>query len=442
MRRVRYKHPDLLNWYRAPASSGSTLKLQLQPLRQRLVEAARAVKAALLPARGGATDAEIAERAREFAPVVWLLGKVQSGKTSLIRVMTGCSAAEIGNGFKACTRSSRIFDFPEEAPLIRFLDTRGLGEAGYDAAEDLAVCERQSHLVVVTMRALDPQQEAIVDVVHAIRRRHPEWPIIVAQTTLHEGYPVGRAHVLPYPFKEHDPTALAAAGVSSDLARSLARQRALFAGVPGQGVISFVPVDFTLPEDGWQPADYGYDVLIETLQSVAPGAVVSALEDLHGETTDRLASRAHPHILGYATAAAGADLWPVAGAALVPAIQGKLLHTLGSIYGIKWNRRALSEFLGALGATTLLRVASGFGARELAKLVPVYGQTAGAAAAAVMSFAMTYALGKAACHFLGRRRAGARDPGGVAQTYKYALAAALRLARERGFADPQRRKAP
>ena len=94
-----------------------------------------------------------------------------------------------------------------------------------------------------------------------------------------------------------------------------------------------------------------------------------------------------------------------------------------------------------MGATTLLRVASGFGARELAKLVPIYGQTAGAAAAAGMSFATTYALGKAACYFLSRRKAGATDPAGVAQAYKDALSSALRLARERGIANPQLAKA-
>ncbi|HEY7669643.1 MAG TPA: GTPase domain-containing protein, partial [Hyphomicrobium sp.] len=195
-------------------------------LRQQLSKMARAIKGALLPAHDGSrADAEIAARARTFAPVVWLLGKVQSGKTSLIRVMTGCNNAEIGDGFKACTRTARIFDFPEEAPLIRFLDTRGLGEVGYDPSEDLALCEQQAHLVVVTMRALDPQQEAVLEVVRATRRRHPEWPLIVVQSTLHEGYPLGARHVLPYPFKERDPARLAAAGVAPDLVRSLMRQR-------------------------------------------------------------------------------------------------------------------------------------------------------------------------------------------------------------------------
>ena len=147
-------------------------KLGEPRLRQRFARAVGAVKAALWPtaAADTVTEEEIAAAAREFAPVVWLLGKVQSGKTSLIRVMTGCSTAEIGDGFRACTKTARIFDFPEEAPLVRFLDTRGLGEAGYDPAEDLAFSERQAHLVIVTMRALDAQQEAVVEVARLIRQ--------------------------------------------------------------------------------------------------------------------------------------------------------------------------------------------------------------------------------------------------------------------------------
>ena len=409
-------------------------------MRRRLAKTARGLKAILLPERATSTDEEIAARAREFAPVVWLLGKVQSGKSSITALMTGWSSAEVGEGFKACTKTARIFDFPQEAPLIRFLDTRGLGEIGYDPADDLAVCESQAHLVVVTMRALDQQQEAVVDVVRTIRRRHPEWPIVVAQTALHEGYVSGARHVLPYPYANDDPAALGAAGVSADLVRSLARQRSLFKDVPGKDEIVFVPVDFTLPGDGWEPDDYGLEAFLAALERVAPAAVVTSLQNLLGDASDAVAARAHPHILGYATAAGAADLWPIAGIALVPAVQAKMIHTLAAIYGVDWNARVLGEFASALGASTLVRIASGFGARELAKLIPLYGQTAGAAAAAAMSFATTYALGKAACYFLKRRRVGASDPAGVAAAYTEALATALRLARERGFTNPKGEK--
>ena len=53
------------------------------------------------------TSAPIAEKARQFAPIVWLVGKVQSGKTSIIRALTQASDAEIGSGFRACTRTAR-----------------------------------------------------------------------------------------------------------------------------------------------------------------------------------------------------------------------------------------------------------------------------------------------------------------------------------------------
>jgi len=416
------------------------VKVSTLPLRRRLAKTAKGLKDVLAPQRKSSTDEEIAARAREFAPVVWLLGKVQSGKSSIIRVMTECTSAEIGQGFKACTKTAQIFDFPEEAPLIRFLDTRGLGEVGYDSAEDLTFCEAHAHMVIVTMRALDHQQDAILDVVHTIRRRHPEWSIIVAQTTLHEGYESGARHALPYPYAGNDPATLRTAGVSADLIRSLAHQRSLFKDVPGKGPIVFVPIDFTLPGDDWEPIDYGYDALLGALERIAPHAVVTSLHNLHGDASDALSARAHPHIIGYATAAGAADLWPLAGVALVPAVQAKLIHTLAAIYDVDWNRRVLSEFAGALGASTLVRIAGGFGARELAKLIPLYGQTAGAAAAAAMSFATTYALGKAACYFLKRRRAGQSDPEGVAATYREALTAAIRLARERGLTPTERTK--
>src|SRR5437899_6752441 len=78
-------------------------------------------------------------RERTAVPVFWLFGKTQSGKTSIIKYLTGANEAEIGHGFKPCTRYSRQYQFPTaEAPLLTFLDTRGLDEPGYDPGEDLA----------------------------------------------------------------------------------------------------------------------------------------------------------------------------------------------------------------------------------------------------------------------------------------------------------------
>src|SRR5882724_5123975 len=77
-------------------------------------------------------------------PVLWLIGKTQSGKTSIIKYLTGAEEAEIGQGFASCTRFSREYAFPtKDIPLLKFLDTRGLEEPGYDAGEDLAVFNEQ-----------------------------------------------------------------------------------------------------------------------------------------------------------------------------------------------------------------------------------------------------------------------------------------------------------
>src|SRR4051812_11891608 len=44
-------------------------------------------------------------------PVFWMVGKTQSGKTSLIRYLTGAERAEIGKGFQPCTRFSSKYVF-------------------------------------------------------------------------------------------------------------------------------------------------------------------------------------------------------------------------------------------------------------------------------------------------------------------------------------------
>jgi uncharacterized protein (DUF697 family) len=370
------------------------------------------------------TATPIAERARRFAPVVWLLGKVQSGKSSIIRALTRASDAEIGEGFAACTSTARVFDFPAEAPIIRFLDTRGLGEARYDPAADIAFCEARSHLLLGVVKALDLEQDAVVSVMRAARQRHPDWPVVIAQTALHEGYPAGMTHP-PYPAAAN----LVSAVMPRDLARALTHQRSLFALLPGRAAASFVPIDFTRAGDGYAPVDYGREALIDALIAAAPAAVAVALTELvrAGEDT---AGKVNPHILGFALAAGASDAVPVAGLVAVPVVQAAMLQQLARLCGARWDRQAYAEFAVALGAGTLVRTASSFGVRQLVKLIPVYGQTAGAAAAAAASFAATYALGKAATYFLLRRQQGRRTEE-VSAVYREALRQAFGLARTR-----------
>ena len=102
----------------------------------------------------------------------------------------------------------------------------------------------------------------------------------------------------------------------------------------------------------------------------------------------------------YAGTAAASDAIPVVGLVGVPAIQGKMLHSLAQKYGLDWDLKNYSEFIAALGTSFALRYAVSLGARQLGKLIPAYGQLVGTAFAVTVSYASTYALGRAACSYL------------------------------------------
>jgi uncharacterized protein (DUF697 family) len=352
-------------------------------------------------------------RARQSLPVVWLIGKTQSGKTSIIRALTGSQDAEIGNGFQPCTATTRLYDFPAEAPLVRFLDTRGLGEVAYDPSADIRYCESQAHLLLAVMKATDIRQDDVFDVLRTVRGRHPEWPLVIAQTGLHDAYPPGGEHPLPYPFDREDwPVS-----VPTDLARALRAQRDRLGDLPGAIPVWWVPIDLTLPEDGFEPPDYGIDALWQAIDGVSALRLQALLRSDTG-VRDAYARSAHPHIVAYAAAAAGVGALPLVDLVGVPAIQAKMLQSLAALYGQDWDRRAILEFLGLLGTGIGVAYAARSAGRAVVKLIPVWGQTAGAIWGATASGATTYALGKAAgFHFSRRRRGLPADPEGLRRTF-------------------------
>jgi uncharacterized protein (DUF697 family) len=352
----------------------------------------------------GIPEAELNARLNEVrqrlpTPVFWMLGKAQSGKTSIIRALTGSSHAEIGNGFQPCTRSAGFYDFPDgQTAFVRFLDTRGLAETDYNPTDDIHWCEQQAHLLIVAVKAMDHQLDCVASAVCKIHNQHPDWPVIVAQTTLHQGY-VNREmeHVLPYPF-ENVPFE---AGVPSDLGRSLLKQRELFAGLGAH----FVPLDFTLPEDGYKPLDYGIGKLWRAIEETFPFGLLALFgkSEQRRLLNDDYARKAHPHIISFAITAGLAAAIPVPAASLATAaaLQAKLFHSIASIYGLSLTPKSVAEVTGAVG----IGVLAGMGGRELAKLVPGYGQTAALGVAGLYTAAMTYALGRVFClYFAGMLR--------------------------------------
>ncbi len=367
-------------------------------------------------------------RTRMPIPVLWLLGKTQAGKTSIIRALTGSETAEIGNGFQPCTRTARFYDFPSEMPVVRFLDTRGLGEVAYDPDEDIRYCESQAHLLLAVMKVADIRQDAVVDVLRAVRKRHPDWPLLLVQTGLHELYPPGVGHILPYPYAAENP---ADAAIPPDVSRALLAQRGFIDSLAGNAPVRCVAVDLTLPEDGLPPADYGLEALWQAIEALSP---VSLQKQLCGDeqVKDLYARTAHQHIIAYALAAAGVGAVPVVDLFAVSGVQAKLLHTLASLYGHRWDRRMTGEFMGLLGTGIATGLLSRMLGRSVVKLIPVWGQTVGAVWGASASGATTYALGKAAAYFFATRNAGhGVDAQVLRRVYADALTSGTALLKER-----------
>ncbi|MCB1406459.1 MAG: GTPase domain-containing protein [Rhodobacteraceae bacterium] len=288
-------------------------------------------------------------------PVLWLLGKTGAGKTSIIRALTGAGA--VGNGFAPGTREATVHDFPATEPAVRFLDTRGLGEAGHDPAEDLAAAQGLANAALGVMRYDDPVQAPVIAQLRTLKL-----PVLLVFTG---------ADLLP----DEGARERVRAHIRKEIGRDLPF---VSLSLPPEGVVT------------------GVEALLDALDSFMPRATAAlrrAEEARHFLTL-------RPLVLRYAAMAGASDVAPVVGAAAVPAVQGALLQALARRHKVDLTPARLRLLASALGTGALVRLATSHVIRQGAKLVPVAGQTLGAAAAAGASFATTYALGRAASAWL------------------------------------------
>lgn len=375
---------------------------------------------------GPLTDEQFEQKRNELfkkvpVPVFWLFGKTGSGKSSIVRFLTGSSLAEIGNGFQPQTRASYQYDFPTaEQPLVRFLDTRGLGEVGYDPTEDLKTFDASTHVVVVVARVMDHALAEVIRPLQTIRAARPSRPIILALTCLHEAYPFEQ-HPVPDPFEinleptsdeetdQRSPEFTAAQlevkthpssfATIPALQRSMREQEDRFAGL----VDRVVPIDLTRPEEGFDFPDFGGRRLEEALIELLPAACRQALlhlDDLRMSLRDLTAKQAMPTILTYSSLAATSAAAPIPwiDIPVVMGLQTRLVYILAELYGQKMNADLLLKMAGAVGG----RLAVRFAVRAPLKFIPILGQTANAA----MAFAYTYSLGKACCWYFAEMKNG------------------------------------
>lgn len=306
---------------------------------------------------------------REHLPTLWLLGKTGVGKSSLIQALTGNTEIGVGNGFQSCTKTSASYDFPSDKPLVRFLDTRGLAEAEYDPAEDLATCQKCSHVLIVLAKADDPEQSAITGALKHIRRISPSHHILLIHTGI--------------------------LSVGNERDHAIAHNQAQLEKAWGEKLPA-VAIDL-VPESG-DPV--GLDALREALHKLLPLVAELIQTQSHQSLEETNFTKLKQEVLWYAGIAASSDLAPAVGLVSVPAIQGKMLHSLAKQYSVDLNRKLFTEFAGVLGGGFAIQYASHLGIRQLVKLIPAYGQTVGSASAAAISFTTTYALGRVAAKYL------------------------------------------
>ncbi len=340
-------------------------------------------------------------------PVMWLFGKTGSGKTSIVRYLTGATTAVIGNGYRPQTKTSVQYDFPsDQDTIVRFLDTRGIGEAGYDPGEDIMALESRAHVFIAVVRVMDHALDEIVSSLKRIRAARPSLPVVLALTCLHEAYPMEQ-HPAPDPFllitatgaTTGSPQDFTSLGLHPVLARSLVEQQRRFEGL----VDRIVPLDITKTEEGYHFPNFGGHRLEEVLIELLPAAcrqVILHLDELRSSLKDLKEQRALPTILTYSSLAATAAAVPLPWIDIpaVISLQSRLIYVLADQYDQQMNVGVLTKMAGAIAGQLALR----FAVRAPLKLIPVLGQTANAA----MAFAYTFSLGKACCWYFGECRQG------------------------------------
>ena len=330
------------------------------------------------------------EQLRKKAPIpsIWLFGKTGSGKSSIIRYLTGAESVTIGEGYRPETKTSRRFDFPDSLdPLLTFVDTRGLGEAAYDPQADIEQFADSTQLVVIAVRVTDHALEDLIEPLRIIRKASPRRPMILALTCLHEA--TGEIDLSegadPFATAHGTPSNQAASQIPERLQTLIDEKIKQFKGL--HDVV--VPVDLTKTIDGFADPNFGGQRLKKTILEYLPHAYRQALLTLN--QTDGFESvrqkKARWQVLASSALAATAGAVPVpwVDIPVVLGVQAHLAVRIANIYEQEITAADWAMLSGAAGSRIVVRMA----VLEALKLIPFLGMAVGSAG----SFAFTYALG-------------------------------------------------
>ncbi|MBW4440016.1 MAG: 50S ribosome-binding GTPase [Plectolyngbya sp. WJT66-NPBG17] len=365
---------------------------------------------------------EILQKVRSELPTTeaLLVGKPQSGKSSIVRGLTGVSAEIVGQGFRPHTQYTQQYSYPtQELPLLVFTDTVGLGDGTQETSEvirelvgELQPDETRAKVLILTVRINDFATDTLKQIASRIRAKHPEVPCLLVVTCLHELYP---ADVTDHP--DYPPS-------FADLDRAFSTIQQNFSGLFDRAVL----IDFTLEEDEFHPTFYGLEAFIDALAELLPEAeartIAQLLNDQNAgkQISDLYRGAGRRYILPFSVmaGATAAIPLPLATMPVLTALQVSMVGALGQLYG---QTLTPSQAGGVVSAIAGGFVAQAIG-RELIKFIPGFGSVI----AASWASAYTWALGESACVYFGDLMGGKKpDP----QRIQAAMKESFQLAKER-----------
>jgi len=362
---------------------------------------------------------EILERVRSELPTTeaLLVGKPQSGKSSIVRGLTGVSADIVGQGFRPHTQHTQRYSYPtDDLPLLVFTDTVGLGDVSQETTtiveELLGELSQENgqraRVLILTVKINDFATDTLRQIAGQIRKQHRDVPCLLVVTCLHEVYP---AEVTDHPGYPPD---------FEDVKRAFAAIQEAFAGLYDQSVM----IDFTLEEDEFHPTFYGLETLVNTIAELLPEAEARAihqlLEQKAGDQLGNLYREAgRRYILPFSVMAAtlAAVPLPFATMPVLTALQVSLVGLLGKLYGQTLTPSQAGGIVSAIAGGFLAQAIG----RELIKFIPGFGTVIAASWAA----AYTWALGEAACVYFGDLMGGKNpDPKRIQEAMRESFEAA------------------
>ncbi len=326
-------------------------------------------------------------------PTIWLLGKPGAGKSTFIRLMTGISEIEIGNGYEPCTRHSRLFRYPAAEPVLQFMDTAGIGEEGFDLSGELASNSGPGNAVIAVVRIDDPAIGDLCAAVRSVRNAHPRIHIVVVHSR--------------------------ADAISDKAERDRAR------GANHRAIEIAAGRKLQQIETGMGDRDNAEGVrrqILELLERELPLAAFLMKREERNTSEREEFSRVRNRVARHSLNAGAVAMMPIAGIPAELVIQARMLIELAREYDVPLNRDAVIGMGSALGVGVVMGRAAGMLGRQAGMMVPVMGQVAGPAVAAVTAFASTFAMGRASGYYFHQLKTGRRpNRAEIRRLYRSAL---------------------